>query len=484
MGLLGNGWNDPQSSANLALAAGLLRGDMGAGLLGSSNAYSEAQNNAIKQKLAQAQLENYASEVETRKAALAKQQQLLGMLGMLNGEQSQPAQMGQLGSGSFGVVPPPAGMPAIPSSAPQSGGSRIGSMSPDQLAAMKLLGVDMADIYKIARPDMQVSNGYAYDKNTLKPGFLPQANVSQNGQATVMTVGQDGMPRISTPNGAIESYSAFRQADEAAKAGQDLVKVTAPDGSERYVTRSQAVQAAQPRPTPQPLPQGSPTGNYVGDPQVVLAAINDIKDPTERARAKQAYEQQYGPLQASPTTAQAAGAAAAKVTAEQTAKDVAEQRKAIMNADFSAPTNIAKYQQIGKLLADVDGGKLTPRGVELASALNSIGIKVDKNLPNKEAAMSLANEAALQLRNPNGGAGMPGAMSDQDRQFLASMTPNIAQSAQGRKQVIDAYVAVQRRNQQIAQFARNYEKKYGRLDNGFFDQLQAWSNSNPLFGGK
>ena len=79
---------------------------------------------------------------------------------------------------------------------------------------------------------------------------------------------------------------------------------------------------------------------------------------------------------------------------------------------------------------------------------------------------------------------MPGALSDQDRAFLSSMTPNIAQSAEGRKQVINSYVAVQQRNQQVATFARNYEKKYGRLDNGFFEQLQAWSNATPLFGGK
>jgi hypothetical protein len=139
--------------------------------------------------------------------------------------------------------------------------------------------------------------------------------------------------------------------------------------------------------------------------------------------------------------------AARKEQFVQTAKDVADQRKAIMNAGFTAPSNIAKYQQIGKLLADVDGGKYTPAGTEFASALNGLGIKIDKNLPNKQAAASLANQAALELRNPAGGGGMPGALSDSDRNFLASMTPNMAQSAEGRKQVIDSYIALQTRNQ-------------------------------------
>jgi hypothetical protein len=232
------------------------------------------------------------------------------------------------------------------------------------------------------------------------------------------------------------------------------------------------------------------TGRFVGDPANVIAAINNIKDPQERANALSAFEEQArrtpgfakaGPFAAEPSTSEATNAAADKEQAVQRAKDVAEQRKAMVNAGFNAPNNIARYQQIGQLLADVDGGKFTPAGTELASALNGFGFKLDKNLPNKEAAMALANQAALELRSPAGGAGMPGALSDADRNYLVSMTPNQAQSAQGRAQIIRDYIAVQQRNMQVAQFVRNYEKKYGKLDNGFFDQLQQWSNANPLF---
>jgi hypothetical protein len=127
---------------------------------------------------------------------------------------------------------------------------------------------------------------------------------------------------------------------------------------------------------------------------------------------------------------------------------------------------------------------LTGTGTNIASAANSFGLKIDKNLPNKEAAAALANQIALEMRNPAGGAGMPGALSDKDREFLVGMTPNAGQTAQGRKMLIDSYVAVQKRNQQVAEFATKYEKKYGRLDSGFFDQLTAWSSANQMFGGK
>ena len=191
-----------------------------------------------------------------------------------------------------------------------------------------------------------------------------------------------------------------------------------------------------------------------------------------------------GNYAAGPSATEAARSAADKTQFEAQAKDIAETRKTIMNAGFNAPSMISKYQQLGKLLESVDGGTLTATGTHLASTANSLGLKIDKNLPNKEAAAALGNAMALELRSPSNGAGMPGAMSDADRNFLASMVPNANQSAQGRKQLIEAQIAVNQRNQDVAQFARNYEKKHGKLDNGFYDQMQAYSSANPLFGGK
>jgi hypothetical protein len=185
-----------------------------------------------------------------------------------------------------------------------------------------------------------------------------------------------------------------------------------------------------------------------------------------------------------PSSNQAASAQARTEQLTTQAKAQGEARTAIMNAGTAAGGNIAKYKQIGSLLSNVDGGTLTATGTNLASAMNSLGFKTDKDLPNKEAALALGNQAALELRNPANGAGMPGALSDSDRNFLVSLIPNASQSAQGRKQLIDSYVATEQRKQDVSGFARAYEKKYGILDNGFYEQLQNYSNANPLFKGK
>jgi hypothetical protein len=460
----------------------MVKGDFGGGLLGYGQAYQGAQDQAMKRQLTKAQLDNYESEVETRKAALAKQVELQKLLtGALGPAQPIPAQMGQLGSGSFGIMPPPGGQPAIPQMPQSQSTSRIGGMSPDTLALLKANGLDLVDVAKLARPDMQVSNGYAYDKNNTRPGFLPQLNVSQNGQASMVNIGPDGMPTMAAPRGAVDVYSQFQNAEQAARAKYDPVKVfNRGTKQEEYVPRDQVVS-----------PQPGMTGAYVGDPAAAIAGIMAMKDPQERANALAGFMEQArrtpgfaqgANFAAGPSQADTNAAAADKTYQENVAKDVVSQRKSIMDAGMAAPQNIARYQQIGKLLQDVDGGALTPTGTQIASVANSVGLKIDRNLPNKEAAASLANQMALELRSPASGAGMPGAMSDQDRNFLVSMTPNQAQTAQGRKQIIDAYVLLQQRNQKIAQFARNYEKKYGRLDNDFFDQMQQWANANPLFG--
>jgi hypothetical protein len=490
MGLLDQMFAQPDSAQAMGLLGAYMAAGKGPegfaqaiGLLGGS------KDRELERQYKSMQVQNLTSEIENRKAQLAKQAEMQKLLSGAFGSPAAPPSMpGQLGSGSFGITPPPTGQPSIPQMPQSGGGSRIGSMNPDMLAMLKANGLDLVDVAKLARPDMQVSNGYAYDKNNTQPGFLPQFNMSQNGQATLAIPGAGGVPNVSAAPGAVNAFSQFQNAEQAARAKYDPIKVfNNRTKQDEYVSRDRV--AGQPASSAQPGVNGS----FTGDPAAIMSAIVNIKDPQERANAMAAFTEQAKRTQgftqganfaAGPSQADTNASAADKAYQENVAKDVVGQRKNIMDAGSMAPQNIARYQQIGKLLSNVDGGTLTPMGTHLASLANSVGLKIDKDLPNKEAAASIANQAALELRSPAGGAGMPGAMSDADRNFLVSMTPNMAQSAQGRKQIIDSYVAVQQRNQQVAQFARNYEKKYGRLDNGFFDQLSAWSNSNPLFGAK
>lgn len=142
-----------------------------------------------------------------------------------------------------------------------------------------------------------------------------------------------------------------------------------------------------------------------------------------------------------------------------------------------------QVDRLSGLVEGVSTGKLTPLGTELAAWAQAAGWTVDENLPNKEAFKSLSGQFALQLRNPSGGAGMPGAMSDKDLEFLRNMVPTLSNTPQGIKMMLESYRKVAERSIDVARLAREYRSKNPRktLDEGFYDYLSTWAEEHPLF---
>lgn len=162
-------------------------------------------------------------------------------------------------------------------------------------------------------------------------------------------------------------------------------------------------------------------------------------------------------------------------------KGFGEQYMNLQASGVAAQKSIARADQFAGLLDGVKTGKLTPLGTEVAAYAHSLGMNVDPKLGNKQAAEALSNQMALELRNPAGGAGMPGAMSDQDRSFLKNMTANIGKTPEANALILDATRKVAKRDQEVAALARAYRAKRGTLDEGFYNELDAFSKANPLF---
>lgn len=153
----------------------------------------------------------------------------------------------------------------------------------------------------------------------------------------------------------------------------------------------------------------------------------------------------------------------------------------LQKTGFAASGKIARYDRLGQLLTGVQTGKLTPATTQISALADSLGVSIDPNLPAKQAAEALSNEVALQLRNPSGGAGMPGALSDKDREFLVSMTPGLGKTPEGNQLIIETAKKLAKREMDVAKIARNYRSKNGRVDEGFYQELANFSNANPLF---
>jgi hypothetical protein len=188
----------------------------------------------------------------------------------------------------------------------------------------------------------------------------------------------------------------------------------------------------------------------------------------------------------------AAGATRVNVGAQEKEEDKAvgkafgEDYVALQKSGREAPGKIAKYDRLDQLLDGIDTGTFKGTTTELKAAAKGAGINLEElgikdDVAPIQAAKALTNAMALELRNPSGGAGMPGALSDADRQYLTSMVPGIEKTPEGRKLMSDTARALARREAEVAQLARNYRSKNGKLDEGFYDVLAQFSEANPLF---
>lgn len=163
-------------------------------------------------------------------------------------------------------------------------------------------------------------------------------------------------------------------------------------------------------------------------------------------------------------------------------KQQGEDYAALMKSDASASSQLNKLSRLESLLASSGKtGKLTPATMELKSVAESLGFKVDPRLPFQQAAQALSSEIALGLRNPAGGAGMPGALSDKDREFLQNMVPNLAKTPEGNKMLLETAKKLAQREKEVAKLARQYRQQTGRFDEGFYEVLGQFSAKNPLF---
>lgn len=116
----------------------------------------------------------------------------------------------------------------------------------------------------------------------------------------------------------------------------------------------------------------------------------------------------------------------------------------------------------------------------LKKLAQSVGLDVS-GVADAELVQTIGNQFAMELRNPSGGAGLPGATSDRDLAFLQSIPPGLGKTPAGNKLAIQWQKRVQQRNIEVAQLARDYEARRGRLDGGFYTELAQWSAQNPLF---
>jgi len=152
---------------------------------------------------------------------------------------------------------------------------------------------------------------------------------------------------------------------------------------------------------------------------------------------------------------------------ELVAQDSFERSKAISGAVSASKRKASKTRLITSLLRDYTGGA----GVQTLTKAKSFASGVFglsfEGLGEAEAANAISNQLALELRSTSDGGGMPGAMSDKDREFLVGMMPGIAMTPGGREILTRAYEINAEKMKARYKAAQAYKARVGRIDANF-----------------
>lgn len=232
------------------------------------------------------------------------------------------------------------------------------------------------------------------------------------------------------------------------------------DGKPRIVARPDAI-GQQPAPKVQEL---SGVGKLITERDALPAA-----DP-RRAEYDRAISASGSPRQETAYDQEIGRQFAQGYQSITTKADAARQGNATLDALDQALSN-----------PDVVTGALGPTALGLRRAAVALGIGDADTVADSELVRTIGNQLALQLRNPETGMGMPGAVSDRDLQFLQQSVPGLANSVAGNRQLIGFMRRLNQRSMEVEQLANEYAQRNGRLDTGFREQLAQWAAANPLF---
>ncbi len=381
------------------------------------------------------------------------------------------------------------GSPQPGSGTPGTGG--FGAGIPPQI--MALMSSGDAELVGIGKSLLEANKGVAQRPGAPVVNPFTGAVIAQPTPAVPagvgLQVGPGGPQAYPVPGaqGAMANLTSSQAgATEAGKAPYQLSTYNTP-GSPTVMTHQQAIEAATGQPMPQPgqqqaPQQAAPQGPTPNVPPEDANAFRYVQDQARQGLPARALgnSQYSGPKQPG-MRLQDQGESRAQV---EMGEGLGRRYNAIQDAGFSANQKMQKFERLGNLLSSIETGKLTPAGTELSAWAKAAGVPIGEGVDNAQAAKALSNEMALELRNPSGGAGMPGAMSDSDRNYLQSLIASIDKTPGANKFLVEGMTKLAQRDREVSQLARDYKKKNGSFDDGFYDELAKFSDANPLFKGQ
>lgn len=300
------------------------------------------------------------------------------------------------------------------------------------------------------------------------PGMEPHL-VRRSGEVVPVGGQEQGAPGVTTFNGpdgmpvqiGDDVPDHVRQSILANPQGWNA----APDGAAAALPPAQVGQ----------MPQGGPAAS-----PALLAGVPVRPTEAQIAGESEAARIRAGLALAPDVAAAAAQERAAVTQAEGTTKAGVGYLDDLNDRASKAGTEEARLQQLEYALSRTYSGFGAEQLLTLRQIGGAFGIGDAESLSAGELARSISNQLALGLRNPAGGEGMPGNMSNDDRRFLEQTVPRLQNSPDGWRQMIDMRRRLNQYALQQAQEANRYLGAGGSAE-GLRRHMAQWAEQNPLF---
>lgn len=128
-----------------------------------------------------------------------------------------------------------------------------------------------------------------------------------------------------------------------------------------------------------------------------------------------------------------------------------------------------------------DPGFYSGAGGDSVLQLKRFGASLGMN-PDGITSMEQFNAMSKQAALDSMGGSLGSGFSNADRDFVIDQVPNLGNTPEGNRKLVDIQRKLNERKRDIAGIARDYASRNdGRIDAGFDDYLAKWSEQNPLF---
>jgi len=376
-----------------------------------------------------------------------------------------------------------------------------------------------------AQRDQLLSLGSAQGINTVVSQIAPVADLLK--AYGVGVSGTDAGPRVLSPgavlvdqqgnplyrNPAIDRFATFEGQDAEGRPVPYLLGTTgAAAGTVRdpRMRQPSAPSSAPPAAAPAASQPAPPSADFVSavldyrlrqnpnmDPmqyEQMAAELQSGRDPgtdvppqfvPQRAGQPTAAPETQVPPNFGPSDAERAEAAALEERRKTEEKGLAEQGleyiERVRGAASAASTENARMSELARQLeASGYTGPAAGRMLDVRRFGTLLGIGDVGEIAAGEAARALSNQLALGLRNPAGGEGMPGAMSDADRDFLLQSVPRLETTPDGWRTMIEFRRKINdRRLDEARELARL--RREGVTPSQIPERMQDWADRNRIF---